>query len=66
MNQLNAFVLVRVLFGEDGERLLSDEQVPELAANYGPVYDNLVAKAFDLSGLQAKAGADPVVEAGND
>ncbi|MCP1652742.1 phage tail assembly chaperone [Pseudomonas nitroreducens] len=64
VHQLYVFVMVRSLFSEDGaERLLTDEQVPELVANYGPVYDRLAEKAFALS--QVQAASDPVEDAGN-
>lgn len=62
--QVLALALVRTLYDEDGQRVLSDDDIPTIAANYSPVHDRLTTLAFQLSGVQA--GTDPVETAGND
>jgi hypothetical protein len=63
---LYAFVLARTLFELSGRRLFSDDDVDELAEAFSPVHDQLVAKAFGLSGVSVDAGSsDPVDAAGN-
>lgn len=63
---LYAFVLARTLFELSGRRLFSDDDVDELAEAFSPVHDQLVAKAFELSGVSVDAGSsDPVDAAGN-
>lgn len=64
---LFAFVLVRTLFDASNERVFDDADVDEVAQAFSPVHDRLVAKAFELSGIDAAAGGtDPVAKAGND
>ncbi|WP_163005668.1 phage tail assembly chaperone [Pseudomonas viridiflava] len=61
-----AFVLVRTLFDQHCARVFDDADIDEVALAFSPVHDRLVAKAFELSGIEAGAGApDPVAEAGN-
>lgn len=61
-----AFVLVRTLFDQHRTRVFDDDDVDEVAQAFSPVHDRLVAKAFELSGIEAGADAtDPVIEAGN-
>ena len=46
---------------------LRPERVIAVAKAFSPVHDRLVGKAFELSGVEAGAGAqDPVEAAGND
>lgn len=63
---LYAFVLARTLLDESHSRIFEDEDVPLVAKAFSPVHDRLVGKAFELSGVEAGAGAqDPVEAAGN-
>jgi hypothetical protein len=63
---LYAFVLARTLLDESYARIFEDEDVPVVAKAFSPVHDRLVGKAFELSGVEAGAGAqDPVEAAGN-
>ena len=63
---LCAFVLARTLLDESHSRIFGDEDVPVVAKAFSPVHDRLVGKAFELSGVEAGAGAqDPVDAAGN-
>ncbi|MNJ18165.1 Phage tail assembly chaperone [compost metagenome] len=62
-----AFVLVRTLLDESHDRIFDDADVEAVAKAFSPVHDRLVGKAFELSGVEAGAGAqDPVEAAGND
>lgn len=64
---LYAFVLVRTLLDESHARIFEDADVEAVAKAFSPVHDRLVGKAFELSGVEAGAGAqDPVEAAGND
>jgi hypothetical protein len=64
---LYAFVLVRTLLDESHARIFEDAEVETVAKAFSPVHDRLVGKAFELSGVEAGAGAqDPVEAAGND
>jgi hypothetical protein len=61
-----AFVLVRTLLDESHTRIFEDDDVETVAKAFSPVHDRLVGKAFELSGVEAGAGAqDPVEAAGN-
>lgn len=61
-----AFVLARTLLDDSHARIFEDEDVPAVAKAFSPVHDRLVSKAFELSGVEAGAGAeDPVEAAGN-
>ena len=60
---LYAFVLARTLFEPPGQRIFTDDDVPELTEAYSPVHDRLVAKALELSGVALET--DPVDTAGN-
>lgn len=60
---LYAFVLARTLFEPPGQRIFTDDDVPELTEAYSPVHDRLVARALELSGVALEA--DPVDTAGN-
>lgn len=67
-----ALVLVRTLFTPDGERALSDKDVPAVSASFSEVHGRLVDLAFKLSGVSLskeidgeEVPADPVAEAGN-
>lgn len=63
---LYAFVLARTLLDESHARIFEDEDVPAVAKAFSPVHDRLVGRAFELSGVEAGAGAqDPVEAAGN-
>lgn len=63
---LFAFVLARTLLDESHVRIFDDEDVETVAKAFSPVHDRLVGKAFELSGVEAGAGAkDPVEAAGN-
>jgi hypothetical protein len=63
---LYAFVLARTLMDDSHARIFEDEDVPAVAKAFSPVHDRLVGKAFELSGVEAGAGAqDPVEAAGN-
>lgn len=63
---LYAFVLTRTLLDESHSRIFEDEDVPAVAKAFSPVHDRLVGKAFELSGVEAGAGAqEPVETAGN-
>lgn len=63
---LYAFVLARTLLDDSYARIFEDEDVPVVAKAFSPVHDRLVGKAFELSGVEAGAGAqDPVEAAGN-
>lgn len=63
---LFAFVLARTLLDESHVRTFDDEDVETVAKAFSPVHDRLVGKAFELSGVEAGAGAkDPVEAAGN-
>ncbi|MGV8567221.1 MAG: phage tail assembly chaperone [Pseudomonas asiatica] len=63
---LYAFVLARTLLDESHARIFEDEDVPAVAKAFSPVHDRLVGKAFELSGVEAGAGAqEPVEAAGN-
>ncbi|WP_070086227.1 phage tail assembly chaperone [Pseudomonas sp. NBRC 111126] len=65
-SSLYAFVLARTLLDESHARIFEDEDVPAVAKVFSPVHDRLVGKAFELSGVEAGAGAqDPVEAAGN-
>ncbi len=65
-SSLYAFVLARTLLDESHARIFEDEDVPAVAKAFSPVHDRLVGKAFELSGVEAGAGAqDPVEAAGN-
>lgn len=64
---LYAFVLSRTMFELSGRRLFSDDDVDELVEAFSPVHDQLVAKAFELSGVSVGPHSpDPVDTAGND
>ena len=64
---LYAFVLSRTMFELSGRRLFSDDDVDELVEAFSPVHDQLVAKAFELSGVSVGPHSpDPVDAAGND
>lgn len=64
---LYAFVLVRALLDENNMRVFTDDDVSVVAEAFSPVHDQLVGKAFELSGVAAGAGGeDPVDAAGND
>lgn len=60
---LYAFVLARTLFEPPGQRIFTDDDVPELTEAYSPVHDRLVARALELSGVALET--DPVDTAGN-
>ena len=60
---LYAFVLARTLFEPPGQRIYTDDDVPELTEAYSPVHDRLVARALELSGVALET--DPVDTAGN-
>ncbi|MBA1195734.1 hypothetical protein G7011_01230 [Pseudomonas plecoglossicida] len=63
---LYAFVLARTLLDEAHARIFQDDEVPEVSEAFSPVHDRLVSKAFELSGVEAGAGAPaPVEAAGN-
>lgn len=64
---LYAFVLSRTMFELSGRRLFSDDDVDELVEAFSPVHDQLVVKAFELSGVSVGPHSpDPVDTAGND
>lgn len=64
---LYAFVLSRTMFELSGRRLFSDDDVDELVEAFSPVHDQLVAKAFELSGVSVGPHSPyPVDTAGND
>lgn len=64
---LYAFVLSRTMFELSGRRLFSDDEVDELVEAFSPVHDQLVAKAFELSGVSVGPHSpDPVDTAGNE
>ena len=60
---LYAFVMARTLFEPPGQRIFTDDDVPELTEAYSPVHDRLVARALELSGVALET--DPVDTAGN-
>ena len=60
---LYAFVLARTLFEPPGQRIFTDDDVPELTEAYSPIHDRLVARALELSGVALDT--DPVDTAGN-
>jgi len=60
---LYAFVMARTLFEPPGQRIFTDDDVPELTEAYSPVNDRLVARALELSGVALET--DPVDTAGN-
>ena len=60
---LYAFVLARTLFEPPGQRIFTDDDVPELTEAYSPVHDRLVARALELSGVALET--DPMDTAGN-
>ena len=60
---LYAFVLARTLLEPPGQRIFTDDDVPELTEAYSPVHDRLVARALELSGVALET--DPVDTAGN-
>lgn len=60
---LYAFVLARTLFEPPGQRIFTDDDVPELTEAYSPTHDRLVARALELSGVALDT--DPVDTAGN-
>ena len=60
---LYAFVLARTLFEPPGQRIFTDDDVPELTEAYSPIHDRLVARALELSGVALET--DPVDTAGN-
>ena len=60
---LYAFVMARTLFEPPGQRIFTDDDVPELTEAYSPVHDRLVARALELSGVALDT--DPVDTAGN-
>ena len=60
---LYAFVMARTLFEPPGQRIFTDDDVPELTEAYSPVLDRLVARALELSGVALET--DPVDTAGN-
>ena len=60
---LYAFVMARTLFEPPGQRIFTDDDVPELTEAYSPVHDRLVAMALELSGVALET--DPVDTAGN-
>ena len=60
---LYAFVLARTLFEPPGQRIFTDDDVPELTEAYSPAHDRLVARALELSGVALDT--DPVDTAGN-
>lgn len=62
---LYAFVLARTLFEPPGQRIFTDDDVPELTEAYSPVHDRLVARALELSGVALETASDPVDMAGN-
>ena len=62
---LYAFVLARTLFEPPGQRIFTDDDVPELTEAYSPVHDRLVARALELSGVALETASDPVNMAGN-
>lgn len=62
---LYAFVLARTLFEPPGQRIFTDDDVPELTEAYSPVHDRLVARALELSGVALETASDPVEMAGN-
>ena len=62
---LYAFVLARTLFEPPGQRIFTDDDVPELTEAYSPVHDRLVARALELSGVALETVSDPVDMAGN-
>ncbi|WP_339935157.1 phage tail assembly chaperone [Vreelandella glaciei] len=56
-----ATLLVRVLINpETYQRVFEDEDVPTVAANWGPVYGRFLNAAFELAGI---GGAKPVEDA---
>lgn len=59
---LYAFVMARTLFEPPGQRIFTDDDVPELTEAYSPVHDRLVARALELSGVALET--DPVDTAG--
>lgn len=60
---LYAFVMARTLFEPPGQRIFTDDDVPELTEAYSAVHDRLVARALELSGVALET--DPVDTAGN-
>jgi len=58
-----ALVLCRTLYRPDGTRVLTDADVPAVAASFSAVHGRLVETALRLSGIAA--GTDPVRDAGN-
>lgn len=62
---LYAFALVRSLHTKARQRVFSDEDVAELARNFGPVHDRLAHQVFELSRIDPTGQTDPVTDAGN-
>lgn len=63
MMPATALVLVRTLYDEAGSRVLSDQDIPAVAASFSDVHGRLADKAFALSGFTGVT--DPVQDAGN-
>ena len=53
------------MFEPPGQRIFTDDDVPELTEAYSQVHDRLVARALELSGVALETVSDPVDMAGN-
>jgi hypothetical protein len=59
VENLRASFCVRIILGEDGERVFADSDVTALGAKSGAVLDRIWDKGRELSGMKGEAEADP-------